>query len=73
MLGGYYVSVLIPFAQEAGFHFVLEEMSRFHISDGVWDIIPDLSSDVGKLLFESSNRGFGIWKSCILRVSYFEI
>ena len=27
---------------------VLEEISRFHISDGVWDIIPDLSSDVRK-------------------------
>ena len=32
--------------QEVGFHFLLEEVSRFHISNGVWDIIPDLNTDV---------------------------
>jgi len=28
-----------------GFDFVLEEVSIFHIADGVRDIIPDLSTD----------------------------
>ena len=35
-------------AQEVGFHFLLEEVSRFHISNVVWDFIPDLSIDVRK-------------------------
>ena len=60
-------------AQEVGFHFVLEEVSRFYISNGVWDIIPDLYTYLRKAFYESSNRGFGIWKSCILRVLNFEI
>ena len=32
-------------AQEVGFHFVLEEMSRFYISNVVWDFIPDLGEE----------------------------
>ena len=39
-------------AQEVGFHFVLEEVSRCHISTGVWDIIPDLSNDIRKTFFQ---------------------
>ena len=35
-------------AQEAGFHFVLEKVNRFHISNGVWGIIPDPCIDVRK-------------------------
>ena len=38
-------------AQEVGFHFVLEDVSRFHTSNGVWDFIPDLSTDIRKIFF----------------------
>ena len=61
------------FTYEVGFHFVLEEVSRFHISNNACDIIPDLSTDVRKAFFESFNRSFGTWRSFLLRVSYFEI
>ena len=37
-------------AQEVGFHFVLEKLSRFQISNGYWDIIPDLCTEVRKPL-----------------------
>ena len=58
-------------AQEMGFLFVLQEASRFHISNGIWNIIADHSTDVQKAFFEGSNRGFGIWRSFIRQVSYF--
>jgi len=61
---GYPISVLVSFiCPRGGSHFVLEEVSRFHASSGIGDIIPDLSTDVRKT----------IWRSFILRVSYFEI
>ena len=50
-----------------------EEVSRFHVSNGIWDIILDLSNDVRKTFFENSNRGFGIRRLFTLRVSYLEI
>ena len=37
-------------AQEVGFHFVFEKVSRFQISSGFWDIIPDLCTEVRKIL-----------------------
>ena len=59
--------------QEVCFHFVLKKAGRFHISYVVWDIIPDLAPTYEKLFFESSSRSLGIWRSFVLRVSYFEI
>ena len=35
---------------------MLEGLSRFHISDGAWDMIPDLSSDVRKRYTENVGR-----------------
>ena len=55
--------------QEGGFHFVLEKVSRFQISNGVWYIIPDLCTGVRNSV-KSSNRGVVIWRSYILRVSF---
>ena len=46
MLGDILFLYFHSLAQEVGFHFVLEEVSRLHISAVVWDIIPDLSTDV---------------------------
>ena len=60
-------------SREVGFHFLFEKVSRFHISYIVWDITPDFALTYEKLFFEISNRGWGICRSFILRVSYFEI
>ena len=54
-------------ALEMGFLFVLQEASGFHISNGIWNIIADHSTDVQKAFFEGSNRGSGIWRSFILQ------
>ena len=37
-------------AQEVGFHFALDEVSRFHICTDVSDFIPDLSTEVPQTL-----------------------
>ena len=74
MLGiSYFCVDFTLLAQEIGFHFVHKKVSRFHIFYVIWDIIPDLCTDVGKLSFERSSHNLGIWRSFILRVSYFEI
>ena len=46
MLGD--ILFLHSLGREVGFYFVIKEISGFLISDGVCDIIPDLSSDVRK-------------------------
>jgi len=33
---------------EVDFHFAFVKMSGFHISNGVWDIVPDLRTNVRK-------------------------
>ena len=60
-------------AQELGFDFVLEKLSRFQISFVVWGIILDFCTNVRISCFESSSRGLGTWRSFILGISYFEI
>ena len=36
-------------AHEVGFHFVLEQVSRFYVYNDVWDITPDLAPTYEKL------------------------
>ena len=38
-------------AQEVGFHLYFEKVGRFHISNIIWDITPNLCTDVREILF----------------------
>ena len=58
MLGISYFCVDFSFlARKYVFHI------RFHISDVVWDIVPDLCTDVRKTFFENSSRSLGMLRS----------
>ena len=45
-------------AQEVGFHFLFEKVLSFQISYIIWDIIPDLCSDVRNTFFWDSQLWF---------------
>ena len=54
-MGYLFLCWFISLAKDVGFHFVLEKESRFIISNGFWDIIPDFCTDVRETFLRIPN------------------